>query len=97
MRPVVQGGPRSAVKLSFLFSCVFVVVDPYVSVSPCHCANPDGDPSPVVCMSVFLPVSRRFQPLNLLIADDGSCVVMDVGSACPARREVGGTYSASTP
>lgn len=28
------------------------------------------------------------QPLNLLVGDDGSCVVMDVGSACPARREV---------
>eukprot|EP00752_Nemacystus_decipiens_P014345 g12762.t1 len=31
---------------------------------------------------------RDMKPLNLLVADDGSCVVMDVGSACPARREV---------
>ncbi|CAM9484570.1 unnamed protein product [Hapterophycus canaliculatus] len=31
---------------------------------------------------------RDMKPLNLLVADDGSCVVMDVGSACLARREV---------
>ncbi|CAN0355201.1 unnamed protein product, partial [Ectocarpus sp. 12 AP-2014] len=31
---------------------------------------------------------RDMKPLNLLVGDDGSCVVMDVGSACPARREV---------
>lgn len=28
------------------------------------------------------------QPLNLLVANDGTCIVMDVGSACPARRQV---------
>ncbi|CAN0294389.1 unnamed protein product [Ascophyllum nodosum] len=31
---------------------------------------------------------RDIKPLNLLVANDGTCVVMDVGSACSARREV---------
>ncbi|CAN0171200.1 unnamed protein product [Discosporangium mesarthrocarpum] len=33
-------------------------------------------------------VHRDMKPLNLLVADNGSCVVMDVGSACLAKREV---------
>ncbi|CAN0369274.1 unnamed protein product, partial [Phaeothamnion confervicola] len=31
---------------------------------------------------------RDIKPLNILLADDGTGIVMDVGSACPARREV---------
>jgi hypothetical protein len=29
------------------------------------------------------------QPHNVLIADDGTPIVMDLGSACPAVKEVG--------
>ena len=55
-------------------------------------ADPDGGLSPSSLVCFRAPSLALFQPLNLLVADDGSCVVMDVGSACPARREVGGAY-----